>query len=216
MRGKTRVLDLDLRSYFDQVRQDILLDKVAKRVRDDDVLRLLKMILKSSGKRGVPQGGPLSPLLANVYLNEVDKMLERAKKVTQRGEWTYVQYARFADDLVVLMDGHPRQRWLRKAVERRIREEIAKLDVQVNEEKTRKVDLARGDSFCFMGFQIRRIQSRAGKWMPLRIPKIQKRTELLRKLKVIFRRFVSQPVQRVIRRINPILRGWVNYFAKGH
>jgi len=71
-------------------------------------MRLLKLILKASGKRGVPQGGVISPLLANLYLNEVDKMLEKAKEVTRQGRYTYIEYARFADDLVILVDGYPK------------------------------------------------------------------------------------------------------------
>jgi len=86
---------------------------------------LLKMILKASGKLGVPQGGVISLLLSNLYLTEVDKMLERAKEVTRNGRWTAIEYARFADDLVILVDSHPRHRRLRKAVERRLREEPA-------------------------------------------------------------------------------------------
>jgi len=213
---KTHVIDLDLRSFFDTVRHHIVLKKVALRVSDDDVMRLLKLILKASGKRGVPQGGVISPLLSNVYLNEVDKMLERAKEVTRYGRWTAIEYSRFADDLVVLVDYHPRHQWLRKAVERRLREEFAKLDVEVNEEKSRTVDMKNGESFCFLGFQFRRIRSHAGKWMPLRTPQMKKRTALLQKLKTHFRRFRSQPVKWVIDTINPILRGWVNYFASGH
>ena len=69
---KTRVLDFDLRAYFDNVRHDRLLEKVAQRVDDADVLHLLKIMLKASGKKGVPQGGVISPLLSNLYLNEVD------------------------------------------------------------------------------------------------------------------------------------------------
>jgi len=61
--------------------------------------------------------GVISPLRSNVYLTEVDGMLERAKVVTHHQQWTYVEYARFADDLVVLVDAHPRQRWLRTAVD---------------------------------------------------------------------------------------------------
>ncbi len=97
LQGKTYVIDLDLRSYFDTVRHHIVLEKVAKRIRDEDVLRLLKLMLKASGKRGVPQGGVISPLLSNIYLNEVDRMLERAKEVTRHGRWTALEYARFAD-----------------------------------------------------------------------------------------------------------------------
>ena len=115
----------------------------------------------------------ISPLLSNLYLNEVDRMLERAKVVTRYERWTAVEYARFADDLVILVDSHPRQQWLRQAVERRLREELAKLLVEVNEEKSRKVDLERGGSFGFLGFEFRRILSRRGRWMPLLLPKRQ-------------------------------------------
>ncbi len=216
IQGKVVVIDLDLRSYFDTVRHHIVLAKVARRVDDNDVMRLLKMILKASGKRGVPQGGVISPLLSNLYLNEVDRMLERAKEVTRSGRWTAIEYARYADDLVVLVDADPRRRWLRRAVERRIREELAKLQVEVNEEKTRVVDVAEGESFGFLGFEFRRVRSRAGRWMPLRIPQRKKRTALLRKLKECFRCTRSQPTSELIATINPILRGWVTYFATGH
>ena len=158
----------------------------------------------------------ISPLLSNVYLNEVDKMLEKAKEVTRQGRWMNVEYARFADDLVVLVNAHPAQAWLRKAVEKRLREELAKLQVEVNEEKSRKVDLQQGESFGFLGFEFRRIRSRRGRWMPLYTPRSKKRTALLRKLKLVFRGYRSQPVKGVIEKINPILRGWVNYFAVGH
>ena len=96
---KTRVIDIDLRSYFDNVRHDRLLAKVAQRVDDADVMHLLKVMLKASGKQGVPQGGVISPLLSNIYLTEVDRMLERAKEATRYGKYTSVEYARFADDL---------------------------------------------------------------------------------------------------------------------
>ena len=213
---KTCVIDLDLRAYFDTVRHHLLLDKVALRVRDDDVMHLLRLILKASGKQGVPQGGVISPLLSNIYLTEVDRMLERAKTVTTYGGYSAVEYARFADDLVVLVDAHPRHAWLKKAVPTRLRQELATLQVEVNEEKSTTVELARGESFGFLGFEFRRIRARSGAWRPHYTPKLKKRTALLQKLKDVFRRFQSQPVGRVIELINPILRGWVNYFSVGH
>jgi RNA-directed DNA polymerase len=214
--GKTYVIDLDLRSYFDTVRHHVVLEKVARRVRDDEVLWLLRLMLQASGKQGVPQGGVISPLLSNLYLNEVDKTLEKAKETTRQEQRERIEYARFADDLVILVDSDPQWRWLRGAVERRLREELAKLQVEVNEEKSRRVDLAQGKSFGFLGFEFRRTRSWRGRWMPLYVPKGAKRTALLRKLKGIFRSFRSGPVGELIETINPILRGWVQYFAVGH
>src|SRR5436309_12329360 len=98
LEGKTCVIDFDLRSYFDTVKHHIVVEKMARRIDDDAVLWLLKLLLDASGKQGVPQGGVISPLISNVYLNEVDKMLERAKEVTRYERWTAVEYARFADD----------------------------------------------------------------------------------------------------------------------
>jgi len=215
VQGLTRIIDLDLRAYFDNVQHSLLLEKVARRVQDTSVMRLLKMILKSTGAKGVPQGGVISPMLSNLYLTEVDRMLEKAIATTRRAKYPNVQYARFADDLVVLIDSHPRHEWLIGAVEKRLREEMAKLRVEINEEKSRKVDLSKGGSFGFLGFEYRRIRSRKRKWRAQYEPKLKKRTALLQKLKEIFRRYVSQPVGRVIELINPILRGWVHYFAVG-
>ncbi len=214
--GKTRIIDVDLRAYFDSVQHYLLLEKVARRVQDAKVMRVLNLILKSTGKKGVPQGGVISPVLSNLYLNEVDRMLEKARSTTRRGRYTHVQYARFADDMVILIDSHPRNNWLMKAVDKRLREELAKLKVEINEEKTRMVNLTKGDSFGFLGFEYRLIRSRQGRWRTQLVPKMKKRTALLRKLKPIFQRYRSQPVGRVIEEINPILRGWVNYFAVGH
>ena len=180
-------------------------------------MRLLKLMLTASGKQGVPQGGVISPLLSNIYLTEVDRMLERAKETTRNGKYAYVEYARFADDLVVLIDAHPRNAWLLGAVNKRLREEFAKLQVEINEEKSSIVDLEHAGSFGFLGFDFRRLRSMERQvWRAHYTPKMKKRTALLRKLKDVFRRFQSQPVDRVVQLINPILRGWVNYFAVGH
>jgi RNA-directed DNA polymerase len=214
--GKTRVIDLDLRAYFDNVRHHILLAKVARRVNDDDVMRLLKQMLKATGSKGVPQGGVISPLLSNIYLNAVDGMLEKAREITREGEQTRVQYARFADDLVVLVDGQPRHTPLLEQVLVRIREELAKLEVEVNDEKSRTVDMERGESFGFLGFDFRLVRRGSGSGYVMTTPQLRKRTQLLARLRTVFDSHRSQPVHRVIREINPKLRGWVNYFAHGN
>jgi RNA-directed DNA polymerase len=157
----------------------------------------------------------ISPLLSNIYLNEVDVMLEKAKEVTRRGEYTHLEYARYADDLVLLVDCHPRWNWLLRKVNERVREELAKLEVEVNDEKSRLVDLRRGENFGFLGFDFRLVKTRNGWLRPSLTPKMKKRTELLSKLKDVFRSHRSQPLEDVIAEINPVLRGWVNYFAIG-
>ena len=212
--GMTKVIDVDLEAYFDNVDHYILLKKVAQRVNDDKVMWLLKLILKANSKKGIPQGGVISPLLANIYLNEVDKMLEKAKEVTKNGKYINIEYARFADDLVICVNDY--YGWLTAAIYRRLVAELAKLKVKLNKDKTKIVDLTKKETFSFLGFVYRRVKTRNDKWAVVIIPKIKARTALLRKLKEIFARFVSQPVSRVIYLINPILRGWINYFRIGH
>jgi RNA-directed DNA polymerase len=213
---KTRVIDLDLAAYFDNVQHHVLLRMVAKRVSDAAVLRLLKRILQGTGRRGLPQGGPLSPLLSNIYLTPVDRMLEKAHETTRHGSYWYVTYARWADDLVVLVNADRREDWLVRAVHRRAREELAKLGIPVNEDKSRVVDLERGEFVTFLGFDFRWVRSLRGAWRPQYTPTRHKRTELLQKLREVFRRHRSRPVQEVVREINPILAGWLNYFRVGH
>ena len=213
---KTRVLDFDLRAYFDNVRHDRLLAKVAQRVDDAEVLHLLKVMLKASGKKGVPQGGVISPLLSNLYLNEVDRMLERARVVTRNGIYTYIEYARFADDVVIFIDAYKRHDWLIGGSGQTTSGGVRPLQVEINDENSRTVDLERGECFGFLGFDFRYLRSLRGALRPHYTPKLKKRTALMRELKEVFRRHRSQPIERVINLINPVLRGWVNYFAVGH
>jgi len=110
-------------------------------------MRLLKMILKATGRREFLKVGWFHLLLSNLYLNEVDRMLEKAIDTTRNGKYTYIQYVRYADDLVILIDSYSRHDWLVKAVEKRLREELAKLRVEINEEKSRMVDLRKQGKF---------------------------------------------------------------------
>ena len=103
------------------------------------------------------------------------------------------------------------------AVTKRLREEFGKLQVEIDDQRSRQlIDLARSESFGFLGFDFRYLRSLRGAMRPHYTPKLKKRTTLMRELKEAFRRHRSQPIGRVISLINPMLRGWVNYFAVGH
>jgi retron-type reverse transcriptase len=86
------VIDVDLSRYFDTIRHSVLLDKIAKRVQDPQVLHLVKQIIKTGGKLGVPQGGPFSPLAANIYLNDMDWAFDAIRRKTADGTYEAVNY----------------------------------------------------------------------------------------------------------------------------
>lgn len=214
MKCKRIALDIDLKAFFDNVRHHTLLEKLAKRISDDKVLGLIKLILKAAGKRGIPQGFVCSPLFANVYLTEIDKMLEKARKVTTEGRYTHIEYVRVADDIVVLIDDHPRWKWLVKAAYYRLNQEFKKLGVEINVNKTKLVNLKENETLSYIGFNFKLAKGK--RYWAVQTPSVKSRTKLLQKIKNIFRKWKSQPIQRVIEEINPILRGWVNYFRIGH
>ena len=146
LRRMNMVIDVDLSKYFDTIRHDILLEKIAQRVQDPQVMHLVKLILKTAGKIGVPQGGPFSPLAANIYLNEVDWYFDGIRRKTAEGEYEAVNYHRFADDIVITVSGHHTKRgWAERALQR-LREQIEPFGVKLNLEKTKVVNMLDGDS----------------------------------------------------------------------
>ncbi|MGZ3386918.1 MAG: group II intron maturase-specific domain-containing protein, partial [Isosphaeraceae bacterium] len=156
---------------------------------------------------------------ANVFLSDMDKMLEQAQEATKQGVYEVVRYTRFADDLVVLCSSHPRAAHWAAVVERRVREELGKLDLTVNEEKTRTIDFGAGEPFDFLAYTFRWVDQdgKPGKKTVLSRPRKKKRTQLLEKVSQTLRRALHITVDKVIReRVNPILRGWVNYFRWGN
>ena len=217
VRGLTQVIDIDLKSYFDNIRHHIVLLKLSKRVEDPQLLHLVKQILKAKGKRGVAQGGVLSPLLANLYLNELDEvMAEEMEKRRREGKWERVIYTRYADDMVVLIDGHPRWQPPIDEIRKRLEAELKKVEVEINEEKTRVVDVKEGGSFGFLGFDLREARNRLGKRFILRTPKKKKQSELLRRVGRILKFSRHRKLPEVLERIGPVIMGWVNYFRVGN
>lgn len=209
---KANVIDVDLKDYFNTIKHDKLLAKIATRINDANIMRLTKQLLKMGGKKGVAQGSVISPLFSNIYLNEIDIMLEKAIETTRKGEYTHIEYARYADDLVILVDYHPKWERLRKKVMRRLKEELHALSLTLNEEKTKIVNLENGGSFNFLGYNFRQRKTLNNKLGVLILPTKKARKALLTKLKPIFKNLRSQPIAWVINKINPILRGWANYY----
>lgn len=216
LRGLTRVVDVDLSGYFDNIRHHIMLEKVAQRVQDDDIMHLLKLILKANGKKGVPQGGIISPLLSNLYLNAVDEMMARARETTRRKGYDNLDFIRSADDMVILVHGHPNEDWLLNAVQKRLKEELDRLDVQMNQEKTMVVNLKEGGSFSFLGFDFRVSRNRKGKTYVSKTPRQKKRKEIGERVKAVLKANWNKPLNEVIQSVNAVVRGWVNYFRIGN
>ncbi len=202
---------------FDTIRHSVLLDKIAKRVQDPQVLHLVKQIIKVGGKVGVPQGGPFSPLAANIYLNEVDWAFDAIRRKTAQGPYEAVNYHRFADDILITVSGHHTKRgWAERALQR-LQEQLAPLGVELNKEKTKMVDTLKGEAFGFLGFDLRRVRKRKGNgYFILMTPKKKARKAIKAKIRDIIRHGGATPVKMLVAQINAALAGWVNYFRVGH
>jgi group II intron reverse transcriptase/maturase len=198
--GRKWVVDVDLAAFFDRVNHDILMGKLAKRIEDRRVLGLIRRYLNAGilangitteRHEGTPQGGPLSPLLANVLLDEVDKELEK------RGH----SFVRYADDNNVYV----KTKRAGKRVMGLLRQLYAKLRLQVNESKS-AVDLARNRKILGYSFWVapgRIIKRRvAGKAL----------TTMKERVRLITRRTVGRSIQRVVNELRSYLMGWKGYF----
>jgi RNA-directed DNA polymerase len=220
-RGNAQVIDADIAQYFDTIPHGKLLNLVAKRIVDKNILRLIKMWLKApvveegeDGKKqykgrgkGTPQGGVISPLLANIYLNVLDTVW-KTKRVQER---LGARLIRYADDVVVLCTGNTDR------VLKGIETVLGYLELSLNEEKTKLVD-AREESFTFLGFTIEvKRNPRTGKEFPLVRPS-KKATEHIKVeiRELTCRKKLALPKDVVINKLNEVVRGWTNYFYYGH
>jgi len=217
LRRMSMVIDVDLSRYFDTIRHSVLLGQIARRIRDPQVLHLVKQMLKVGGKVGVPQGGPFSPLAANLYLNEVDWYFDAIRRRTAEGDYEAVNYHRFADDIVITVSGHHTKcGWAERALQRLL-EQLAPLGVELNREKTRVVNLLEGEAFGFLGFDLRRVRKRGGNGhFILMTPRKKARRAVKARIRDLIARGGATPAATLVKRINGTLAGWVNYFRVGN
>ncbi len=217
LRRMTTVIEVDLARYFDTIRHEILLQQIARRVQDPAVLHLVKQILKAGGKLGVPQGGPFSPLAANIYLNEVDWAFDGIRRQTAQGSYEAVNYHRFADDIVIPVSGHhTKRRWAERALQR-LQEHLTRLGVEMNREKTKVVDMIRGETFTFLGFELRRVRKRTGDGHYILLaPRKKARLTLKARVRELLQHGRATPLKELIANLNTVLTGWVQYFRVGN
>jgi hypothetical protein len=157
--------------------------------------------------KGTPQGGVISPLLANIYLNVLDTIW-KMKKVEERLEARLIRYA---DDFVILCKGNTEK------ILKGMKKTLGGLQLSLNEEKTRVVD-ARNESFNFLGFTIKVAKSpRTGKKFPLIVPSKKAMWHIKAEIKnLTCRKNLALPKEVVVNKLNETVRGWVNYFYYGH
>src|SRR5947208_5053370 len=217
MRRMSTVIDVDLSRYFDTIRHSVLLDKIAKRTQDPQVMHLVKQIMKVGGKIGVPQGGPFSPLAANIYLNEIDWFFDAIRRKTAEGDYEAVNYHRFADDIVITVSGHHTKRgWAEQALQR-LQEQLALIGVELNREKTKMVNTLQGEAFGILGFDLRRVRKPSGDgYLILMTPKKKARQAVKAQIRDIIQRGGATPATELVKQINATLAGWVIYFRVGN
>ena len=163
------------------------------------------------------KGGPFSPLAANIYLNELDWTFDAIRRKTAEGPYETVNYHRFADDIVITIDGHHSKRGWAERAQQRLQEQLTPLGVELNKEKTRVVNTLKGEAFGFLGFDLRRTRKRKGNGHYLQMtPKKKARKAVKAKIRETIRRGGATPAKMLISQINAILTGWVNYFRVGH
>jgi len=212
----TKVIDVDLSGYFDNIDQGILMKQIKCRINDDKLIGLIGKIFKATGKKGVPQGGVISTLFSNIYLTRIDKMFERAVRDTMHNGYQQIDYVRFADDMVILVNGHAALEWLVWKAMKRMKEELTKLKVTMNADKTKIVDMNKGETFDFLGFTFRKVSQGKPDEMVTMTPRKKKVLAFVAKVRKYIRENRDLKVGAMVKGLNAIIRGWVNYYRIGH
>lgn len=204
--GYTHVVDIDIQGYFDTIDQERLMKLLEEDVSDGALLTIIERFLKAGvleeeawemSEAGVPQGGVVSPLLSNLYLDELDHLMEA-------GGYAMTRYA---DDMVILCKSADEAKRALDCV----REWMAKASLTLHPEKTHTVDMSEAEAcFDFLGYRFKR--SRRGRIMPLVRPKSEQK--LRESIRQKTRRCNQHSMEEIIRRINPTLRGWFGYFKQ--
>lgn len=216
--GYQVVLDADIKGFFDNIDHEKLLEFAHQRISDRRILKLIRKWLKCGVMEGgvaketimgAPQGGVISPLLANIYLHEFDKFWKRQNVVAGK-------LVRYADDFVILF----RTKEEAELGLQLVKAKLEDLGLELNEKKTGIVDTSGGKhGFDFLGFHHRQVKSR--KYKKFYVQKwpsdkaMQKVKASIRDL-LANRAILSWNIERIVEMINPILRGWMNYFKYGN
>jgi len=215
--GRHEVYDADLSKYFDTIPHDKLMATLRQRIADPRILRLIRQWLKvpiveqdgsyrggRGNTRGTPQGGVISPLLANIYMNLIDKIVANPQGYyAMRG----IRMIRYADDFI-LMGRHIQQEAML-----RLHHYLQRMGLTINAEKSKQVD-ARRESFDFLGFTIRydrSILNQTGRFWNI-VPRARSQKKIRQKVNTRLKAIGHYSPEQVVRELNPIIQGWVNYY----
>jgi RNA-directed DNA polymerase len=215
--GHKFVFDADLKKYFDTIPHEKLLKVLQKRLTDKGVLALITQWLKApirhpngmmeQSRIGSPQGGVISPLLANIYLHVLDRLIVAERGVYQR---SYMRIVRYADDFVLMGRNH-----YQRPILKRLRDTLSRMGLELNETKSKLLFTGK-NSLCFLGFEFRWVRSkfqwRQGWYTDIR-PSMKSRIKLFTTIRETLQTRGHWTIEWIVQKLNEVLGGWLNYFV---